>query len=220
MIEREFIREKAKHLKIKEFVESKISKNAGAGKIIIEKTPLGEKIIIEAVKPGLIIGRAGKSIAELTESLKKIFKLENPQIEVHEVEVPALNAAIVAKKIAADLERFGASRFKAIGYRALQEILKAGAIGAEIRISGRGVPGKKASSWRFYGGYMKKCGGGAISGIDYAQSRADLKSGTIGVKVRIMPPTIKLPDRVNVKEIKIEQIEEKEESENGNSKSK
>lgn len=213
MIEREFIRQKAKYLKIKEYVEKSISKNAGAGKILIEKTPMGEKILIRAVRPGLIIGRGGKSIANLTEVLKTKFKLENPQIEVQEVINPSLNAAIVAKKIAADLERFGPSRFKAIGYRALQNILNSGAIGAEIRISGRGIPGQKARSWRFFGGYMKKCGDVAISGVDSAQSRADLRSGTVGIKVSIMPLDIELPDKVTLKEIPTEITVEKEKAE-------
>jgi len=215
MIEREFIKQKAKYLKIREYVEGKISKNAGVGKIQIEKTPLGEKIIIYAVRPGLIIGRGGKTISELTTTLKTTFNLENPQIEVQEIPNPFLSAASVAKKIAANLERFGASRYKAIGYSALQNILKAGAIGAEIRITGRGVPGQRAKSWRFYGGYMKKCGDVAITGIDSAQSRADLRSGTVGIKVKIMPPNIELPDRITIKEtpdlsIKVEEVKEKE----------
>lgn len=208
MIEREFIRQKAKYLKIREYIESKISKAAGAGNILIEKTPMGEKIIISAVRPGLIIGRGGKSIAELTAVLKSQFKLENPQIEVQEVENPFLNAAIVARRIAADLERFGASRFKSIGYKALTNALNSGAIGAEIRISGRGIPGQKARSWRFYGGYMKKCGDVAVTGIDSAQSRANLRSGTVGIKVSIMPPKIALPDRIHIKEIAVEPVEE------------
>jgi len=222
MIEREFIRQKAKYLKIREYIETQISKSAGAGKIIIEKTPMGEKIMISAVRPGLIIGRGGKNISDLTEVLKKKFKLENPQIEVQEVVNPFLSSATVAKKIAANLERFGPSRFKAVGYGALQNILKSGAIGAEIRISGRGIPGQKAKSWRFYGGYMKKCGDIAVSGIDSAQSRANLRSGTVGIKVSIMPPDIELPDKVIVKEIpaepsveevpaKIPKVEKKEE---------
>jgi len=206
MIEREFIRQKAKYLKIKEYIENRVSKAVGIGSIVIEKTPMGEKIIISAVRPGLIIGRGGKSITELTSVLRAKFKLENPQIEVQEVENPFVNATIVARRMAADLERFGAKRYKSIGYRALTNILGSGAIGAEIRISGKGIPGKKARSWRFYGGYMKKCGDVAVTGVDSAQSRANLRSGTVGIKVRIMPQNIALPDRIHVKEIAVEPV--------------
>ena len=214
MIEREFIKEKAKYLKVKEYIENNVSKNAGVGDILIEKTPLGERIIISAVRPGLIIGSGGQSVSKLTTNLKINFKLDNPQIEIREIETPTVHASVVARKIASDLERFGAGRFKVIGYRTLQGVLKSGVLGVEIRIGGRGVPGQKARSWLFHGGYMKKCGDVAMTYVDSANARADLRSGTVGIKVKIMPATIKLPDRVAMKElpeIHIEEIKEKEE---------
>jgi len=200
MIEREFIKEKAKYLKIKEYVIAQIPKIAGIGKISIERTPLGEKIVIDVVKPGLIIGRGGKTISELTTTLKTKFGLENPQIEVREITIPALHAAVIANRIASDLERFGAARFKAIGYKALTDIMASGALGTEIKISGRGVPGQRAKSWRFPAGYMKKSGQIALEGVDIAKVPANLRSGAVGVQVRIMPPDIRLPDRVTIRE--------------------
>ena len=203
MIEREFIKEKAKHLKIKEYIESKVSQGAGTGKVAIEKTPLGEKITISAVRPGLIIGRGGQAIAELTNILKEKFKLENPQIEVKEIPVPQLQATVVSRKIASDLERYGPSRFKAIGHKALQDAMNAGALGVEVRIGGRGVPGQKAKSWLFSAGLMKKCGNTATE-VDFSIARADLRSGTVGIQVRIMHPDINLPDKVTIMEPKVE----------------
>jgi len=212
MIEREFIKDKAKSLTVKEFIAASIPKTAKVGDIIIEKTPLGERITIYAVKPGLVIGRGGKTIADITATLKTKFQLENPQIEVREVPNPYLSAAVVANEIASIFERFGPSRFKAIGYQALQKIMEAGALGAEIRIGGRGVPGQRARSWLFYAGYMKKSGDIAHTLVDYAEARANLRSGAIGIKVKIMPPA-KLPDQVDLKEVefKIEAEEEEEE---------
>ncbi|HIH14247.1 MAG TPA: 30S ribosomal protein S3 [Nanoarchaeota archaeon] len=201
MIEREFIKDRMKYVEVKEYIDSQIGKMAGIGKILIEKTPLGEKITIEASRPGIVIGRAGKTISELTQTLKTKYKLENPQIDVKEVVCPQISAAIVARKIASDLERFGPARFKAIGYKAMQDALNAGALGAEIKISGRGVPGQRAMSWRFYGGYMKKCGQIALEGVDFSVAPANLRSGTVGIQVFIMPSTVILPDRVRVKEI-------------------
>ena len=55
---------------------------------------------------------------------------------------------------------------------------------------------------------MKKCGDVAVTGIDSAQSRANLRSGTVGIKVSIMPPKIALPDRIHIKEIAVEPVEE------------
>ncbi len=199
MIEREFIKEKRKYLKIKEYILSKIPRMAGIGRIAIEKTPLGEKITIEAVKPSVVIGRGGGTISELTSTIKSQFKMENPQIDVKEILIPALCAAVVANKIADDLSRFGTAKFKGIGYKSLQSIMNAGALGAEIKISGRGVPSSRARSWRFASGYMKKCGQIALEEVDHAITCANLHTGTVGIKVSIMPPTIILPDRVILK---------------------
>ena len=207
MIEREFIKEKVKYLKAKEYVIKQIPKSAGIGKINIEKTPLGEKITIDTVKPGLIIGRGGKTIADLTTTLKTKFGMENPQIEVREIINPHLSAGVIANRIAGDLERFGPSRFKAIGYKALTDIMNAGALGAEIKIGGRGVPGSRAQSWRFPAGYMKKCGKIAMEEVDVAIVPANLHSGTVGIQVMIMPPTIRLPDRIKVREIEVKPVE-------------
>ena len=198
MIEREFIKEKIKHMKVKEFLDAKIGSMAGLGSITIEKNPLGEKIIVEAVRPGLIIGRGGKMIQELTATLRTKFKLENPQIEVREIERPNLSASVMAKKVASDLERFGSSRFKAIGYKTLTQIMKSGALGAEIVIGGRGVPGARAHTWRFPAGYMKKSGQIALEQVDHVKTSANLRSGTVGVQVRIMHPDIQLPDKIDI----------------------
>jgi len=199
MIEREFIKEKNKHLKVKEYLNASIPRSAGVGDINIEKTPLGERITIEAVRPSMIIGSGGRNISSITSVLRTKFNLENPQIEVREITKPELNAAVMANRIANEMERFGTARFKAIGYKSLQNMLNAGALGAEIRISGRGIPGARAQSWRFAAGYMKKCGQLALEGVNHAVINVNLHSGTVGIKVSIMPPTIILPDRVKLK---------------------
>ena len=215
MIEREFIKEKVKYTKVKEYICQQIPKAAGIGSINIERTPLGEKIIVSAVKPGLIIGSGGRTIASLTTTLKTKFSMENPQIEVQEIETPNLSASVVANRIVADLERFGPARFKAIGHKALMDIMAAGALGTEIKVSGRGVPGARARSWRFSAGYMKKSGQMSLEQVDIAIAAANLRSGTVGVKVRLMPPTIRMVDRIKILEageIKPEVIVEKAET--------
>ncbi len=208
MIEREFVSEKIKHFKIRELIDSKIRKFAGVGQVDIERTPLGEKIIIHAVRPGLIIGTGGETVKDLTETLKRDFKLENPQIEIREVVSPSSNAKVVAKKIASDMERFGPQKFKLLGYRCLTDIMKSGALGAEIKITGVGLPGSRAKSWRFFAGLMKKSGDVAREEIERAIEVANLKKGTVGINVAIMPGDAKLPDRVYIHpaEIKVEAL--------------
>lgn len=208
MIERKFVAQKIKEYQIQEYIEHNL-KNVGHSHTKMVKTPLGEKIVLYASRPGLIVGRKGQNIKELTKTLKKIFGLENPQIEISEVEEVNLDAKIVAERITDSLERFGAQKFKAIGHKMMESVLGAGALGIEIIVSGK-IPSRRAKSWRFYSGYLKKCGDISITGVDKAHTQAKLKTGVIGVKVSIMPPGTILPDKVEIikeKEEKIEEIE-------------
>lgn len=198
-----------KEFQIEEYITQSLE-NVGHSHTKMVKTPLGEKIIIFASRPGLIVGRKGQNIKQLTKTLKKRFDLENPQIEISEVENPNLDAHIVAEKIVDALEKFGSEKFKAIGHRIMTDVMKAGALGIEIVVSGK-VPSARAKSWRFYSGYLKKCGDIAIMGVRKADAQAQLKTGIIGIKVRIMPHDIRLPDNIEFveeKKMKIEELKE------------
>src|SRR3989338_5413162 len=196
MIERKFVAQKIKEYQIEEYISDNL-KNVGHSGTKMQKTPLGEKIIIYASRPGLIVGRKGQNIKQLTKTLKKNFDLENPQIEISEVENINLDAKIVAEKIVDLLERFGSQKFKAVGHKIMTDVMGAGALGIELIISGK-IPSSRAKSWRFYSGYLKKSGDIAITGVDVAYAQAKLKTGVIGIKVMIMPPTTKLPDDIEV----------------------
>jgi small subunit ribosomal protein S3 len=194
MIERKFVAENLKEFQIEEYLRSVLGK-AGLSYIRMQRTPLGEKILICSSRPGLIVGKSGSNITKLTKDLKDKFHLENPQIELLEEESPMTDANIMAEGIANSLERFGTARFKGIGHKALTDIMGAGARGVEILISGK-VPSSRAKTWRFYMGYLKKSGDIAVSGVDTAYSSAKLKTGIVGVQVRIMPSTTRMPDDI------------------------
>ncbi len=211
MIERDFVKQKKKEFQIEEFVADNLS-NVGHSHTKMQRTPLGEKIIISASRPGLVVGREGKNIKKLTISLKKKFKLENPQIEIDEVEDVNLDAQIVAERIASSLERFGITKFKGVGHKVMKDVMGAGARGIEIIISGK-VPSSRARRWRFYQGYLKKCGDIALVGVRKAYKIAQLKSGIVGIQVRIMPPETKLPDEIKLIEELQEVVEEVKEGE-------
>ncbi len=212
MIERKFVAQKIKEYQIQEYISNNL-KNVGHSHTKMIKTPLGEKIVLYASRPGLIVGRRGQNIKELTKTLKKRFGLENPQIEISEVTDVNLDANIVAERITNSLERFGAQKFKAIGHKVMESVMAAGALGIEIIVSGK-IPGSRAKSWRFYSGYLKKCGDISIVGVDKAHSQAKLKTGVVGVKVSIMPPGTVLPDKVELIEEKEEEIVEGEPEKN------
>ena len=211
MIERDFIAQKTKEFYIKQFMTNSL-KGVGISEIRLKKIPLGEKIIISANKPSLIVGSKGSNIRLLTKELKNKFKLENPQIEITEVKDIFLDANIVAQRIAGSLERFGSARFKGVGHKTMENVLRAGALGVEIIISGK-IPGARAKNWRFYRGYLKKCGDVAVSGVRHAQTTALLKSGIIGIKVSIMPPDLVLPDSIVLLDEPVQIIEEIKKSE-------
>src|SRR3989339_2019292 len=200
MIERRFVSEKMREYLVNEY----LYKELGPGKYSsfeIRRTPLGERIIIYTARPGLIVGKGGENIKDLTRVLKMRFKMENPQIEVAEINNPNLDAQGMAEQIVIVLERFGPKRFKSVGYKTLQKIIDAGAMGSEIVISGRGLPGARAKSWRFYAGYLKKSGDISMSKVAYGEAKANLNSGTVGIKVRILPPGTILPDKIKIKDL-------------------
>jgi small subunit ribosomal protein S3 len=206
MIERKFVSEKIREFQIQKYVRNSL-RNAGLSHVKVQRTPLGEKIIVYTSRPGIVVGRKGQNIKQLTKTLKKEFELENPQIEISEVESTGLNASIMAENIASYLEKFGTKNFKGIGHKIMTRVMDSGALGVEIILSGK-IPSSRAKSWRFYSGYLRKCGDVSIEGVDRAYAIAQLKSGIVGIKLSIMPPDIKLPDDIHILEEKEEVIEE------------
>ncbi|MBX4196596.1 30S ribosomal protein S3 [Candidatus Pacearchaeota archaeon] len=195
MEEKKFVAFKKEELGVKEYIKRELGKGRISA-VSIEYTPVGEKIIIATSKPGLVIGRRGEKIDELTRVLKKRFKLDNPHIEIREIMEPLLDAQLVADEIALLLERKGSLKFKVIAYKMLQEIMKVGAMGAEIVLAGK-LPSERARSWRFAQGYLKKTGDPAKV-VDRAMSQAITLPGVVGISVSILPPNAHIHDRIVV----------------------
>ena len=197
MEEKNVVRFKKEEFAVREYIKNSIGKGK-VSKVRIEYTPVGEKIIISTSKPGLVIGRGGERIDELTTILKKKFKLENPHVEIDEIKQPEFDAQIVADDIALALENLGPIKFKVIAYKMLQKIMSAGALGVEIRLGGK-LPSARAKQWRFSQGYLKKTGDSAKV-VDKAQATAQTRPGTVGVKVMILSPYAKLEDNIIIDE--------------------
>ena len=193
MEERKSVKFKKDEFAIKEYVKSTLGKGK-ISRIKIEYTPIGEKVIVSTTKPGLIIGKRGEKIEELTNLLKTNFKLENPRIEIEEITKPEFDAQTIADEIALGLERLGPLKFKVIAYKNLQRIMNAGALGAEIVLGGK-LPSSRAKSWRFSQGYLKKIGDSAKV-VDRAKAVAQTRPGTVGVKVSILSPYAILTDKL------------------------
>src|SRR3989304_7663326 len=121
MEEKKFIAFKKEELGVKDYIKNSLGKGKRSN-VSIEFTPVGEKIVIATSKPGLVIGRKGERIEELTRVLKKRFHLDNPHIEIKEIKNPILDAQLVADEIALLLERQGALKFKIVAYKMLTQI--------------------------------------------------------------------------------------------------
>ena len=193
---RHFISESVKKAQIDEFLQKELE-NAGYGGVEITRTPLGTHVVIYAMRPGVVIGRGGESIRQLAKTLEEKFGLPNPQISVAEIEVPELNAYIVASRIAAALRR--GVHFRRAGFWALNRIMEAGALGAEIIISGK-LRTERARYEKFRAGYLPKSGEPAMKYMRKAEVHVQLKPGIFGVKVRIMPPDAEFPDKIKILE--------------------
>lgn len=208
-IVKRFITESIKKTEIDEFLQKKLER-AGYGGVDLSKTPLGTHVVIYAMRPGIVIGRGGETIKELATTLEENFNISNPQISVSEIEVPEFNAFVVASRVASALQR--GVHFRRAGFWALNQVMDAGALGAEIVISGK-LRTERARFEKFRAGYFPRCGDAALKYMKKAEAHVQLKPGIIGVKVKIMPPDAKFPDKVQIVEElpPEEKVEEKEE---------
>jgi len=212
MIERKIVKDRFLEFEIDTFIR-KTLKDVPIARITYEKVPQGERVTVYTTAPGLVIGREGSNIKRLTQELRDEFQLENPQVKIGEVDSMYLSAPIVAKVICNNLSNFGQQKFKLTAFKAIQNIMNSGAMGCEIRISGK-VPSSRSKSWRFFKGYLKKTGYVSDFVIDSAVDSVTLKSGVIGVKVKIMQPNTPLPDKVSfVEEVMPKEIKELAEEE-------
>ncbi len=203
MIEKDFVTEGLKRTRIDEYLENELER-AGYGGMEIQLTPLGTMIVVYAERPGMVIGRGGKTVRNITQTLKTNYGLENPQVEVKEVDVPELNPKIMAHKIAAMLQR--GMHFRRVAYTALRRIMGAGAQGVEVTISGK-IRGARSATAKFNDGYIKKCGEPSTRFVKEGFATVQLKPGVLGIYVRIMPPGMILPDKVDILEVAVEEPE-------------
>ena len=203
--EQQFIENGLQRAQIDEFFTEELDR-AGYGGMNIAKTPMGTQIVLKAEKPGMVIGKGGKNIRKITTTLTEEFGMDDPQVDVQEVEEPDLNARIVADRLANALER--GWYFRKAGHTTIDRIMEAGALGAEIVLSGK-VTGARSRVEKFNRGYIKHNGEPAQDVVDEGQGVAVMKLGTIGVTVKIIPPGATLPDDFAIHEdVEFEPVEQ------------
>ncbi len=192
--ERKFVAENVRRVLLKEYLKKEVSR-AGFGGLDVQRTPMGTRVVLTTERPGLVIGRRGQTIKNLTQVIEERFGFENPQIEVQEVANASLNAQIMAEKLAFSLER--GWHFRRAGHSTVRRIMDSGARGCHIIIAGK-LTGQRHRTEKFKEGYIKFCGEPKLLFIDHGYAVAKLKMGVIGVTVEIMRPDAKLPADITV----------------------
>ena len=211
---REMLKENVRRVQVHHYVQKR-TERAGFGGLSIQRTPLGTHVRIAAERPGLVIGRKGSEIQNLTDELERKFGYENLQVEAGEVNNSALNPLIMAAKVANALER--GWNYRRAGNSMLQRIMDSGARGCQITIAGK-LTGLRHRTEKFLSGHIKFCGETALELMDVGLAQAKLKPGTIGVKVAIMKPDARLPDEIEVAPALVPETEDNEEEADGEEK--
>ncbi|MHA1447448.1 MAG: 30S ribosomal protein S3 [Candidatus Heimdallarchaeaceae archaeon] len=170
-------------------------KNAEYGGVELRRTPLGDRVLLRVGRVGLAIGGRGRNIHRITEALREQYDLDNPQIEVTEVENPELDARIMAFRLASSLER--GRHFRRSAHGITRRIMSIGAKGVEIKISGK-ITSQRARVETFRAGFVAKAGDPAERYVDIGKATALIRRGLIGIQVRIMRGDAILPDDISI----------------------
>jgi small subunit ribosomal protein S3 len=205
-VERKFVAEGARRARVEKHLVKEL-KRAGYGGMDLQRTPLGTQVTIYAEKPGIVIGKGGKVVRQLTQDLANDFGVESPQIEVQQVPNPSFNAQIMAERLANALER--GWYFRKAGSSIIRRVMESGALGCEVIIAGK-LTGARARVQKFTEGYIKHSGEPVNTIVEKGFAVAIKKLGVIGVQVRIIPPDSKLPDHFEMIVPKVKLVRKQE----------
>jgi small subunit ribosomal protein S3 len=190
-----------------EYFEKEL-RDAGYGGLEIQKSPVGTTLKVYVARPGLVIGRRGTGIRDLTDRVAVKFHLTNPQIAVSEVENPELNARIMAGRIAQIVSR--GTAFRRASQWSLNNIMNAGAAGVEIAVAGK-LRSDRSHGEKYRAGIVPKSGDTAERSVNEATTDVLTKMGLYGIKVKIALKDALPPDFQMKEDLSEENKEEKRE---------
>lgn len=175
------IQDSYKLMLLKDYLRDAI-KEAGFSGVDIQKTPTGTRVGLHVTRPGIVIGRKGSGIRDLTKVLEKDFGLKNPQISVIEILKPELEPSVMCNRIAQHISRGTAFR-RAVMWT-LQTIMDAGAMGVQITVSGK-LRGERSAFEKHSKGILPRAGyqAGIVVAEDIAH--VETKMGLLGIRIRI-----------------------------------
>lgn len=188
-------------------------KEAGFSHAEISKTPTGTRVALHVTRPGIVIGRKGSGIRELTEKLSTDFGLKNPQISVNEIENPELSPSVMCNRMAAHLER--GTAFRRATMWTLKQIMEGGAMGVQITISGK-LRGDRSAFEKHTAGILPRAGHHAEVIVAEDIAHVDTPMGLIGIRIRIARKEKFVPEfemktiqkgKEKSKKVKVEEVE-------------
>lgn len=176
----EYRRLTAEDYRIRSMIFDRYGDSGAISKVEIERGPQDLVVTINTARPGIIIGRGGQRVDELRSELERMTE-KRARLNIQEVRQPELDAALVGRSIAEQIERRVAYR-RAVRL-AMQRTMQSGAKGIKVVVSGR-LGGAEIAR-------TDKQAEGRIPAhtlraeIDFFVSEARTAYGTIGVKVWI-----------------------------------
>jgi small subunit ribosomal protein S3 len=187
-------------IKIRKLVNKTLS-NAGISKISIERPAKKLRVVIHASRPGMVIGKKGSDIENLKKSIERLTATET-SINIIEIRKPELDATLVARSVAQQLEK--RISFRKALKRSVQTTMRMGAQGIRINVSGRlGGAEIARTEWHREGRVPLHT---LRADVHYGTAEANTTYGVIGVKVWIYKGDIL---NANTPKVSAEQAQQK-----------
>ena len=195
---------------LKDYLRAAI-KEAGFSHVDISKTPTGTRVSLHVTRPGIVIGRKGSGIRELTEKLSTDFGLKNPQISVVEIDKPELSPSVMCNRMASHIER--GTAFRRATMWTLKQIMDNGAMGVQITISGK-LRGDRSAFEKHTAGILPRAGHHAEMIVDEDIAHVKTPMGLIGIRIRIARKEKYIPE-FELKKSKPKKVKQIKDAETG-----
>jgi small subunit ribosomal protein S3 len=166
-------------LKLRSAITDRL-RDAGVPRVDIERSTNQVSVTIHAAKPGIVIGKGGAKIEELRRGLEEQTG-KRVRVNIMEIRQPEVNAALLARSVADQLERRVA--FRRAVRQAVSRAMRAGARGVRLQVSGRlGGNEMARREWEREGRVPLHT---LRADIDYGRATAHTTFGSVGVKAWI-----------------------------------
>jgi len=196
---------------LNDFLREEI-KESGFHKVEVSKTPSGTKITLYVTRPGIVIGRKGSGIKQLTEKVGSDFGFKDPQISVEEIQKAELSPSVMCNRMASHIER--GTAFRRATMWTMNQIIEAGAMGVQITISGK-LRGDRSAFEEHVQGILPRAGDDAKNIVTQDIVHTKTKMGLIRIRIRItnkekIVPEFKLEETLKPETEETKEMEQKD----------